>query len=75
MCILHNNGWTRAVWLERGKEVEGVIPSCWVDQDSVSWPNGVNADKALNEQRPPKDNWLKFQLLNFDQMSVFFHIP
>jgi hypothetical protein len=34
--------WARAIWLEGGIEVEGVIPEVWVQDENVRWPNGMN---------------------------------
>lgn len=44
----------RFVWLERDQELEGVMPSSWVREGFVMWPPGVNASKAMKEQKNPR---------------------
>ncbi|KAK8398573.1 hypothetical protein O3P69_004020 [Scylla paramamosain] len=47
--------WKRAVWLEGKKEEEGVVPSSWVleENQTLFWPQGVNAENALHNQQEP----------------------
>ncbi|XP_063862488.1 uncharacterized protein LOC135101958 [Scylla paramamosain] len=57
--------WKRAVWLEGKKEEEGVVPSSWVleENQTLFWPQGVNAENALhNQQEPDPASWRKFML-------------
>ena len=64
--------WKRAVWLEGEREEEGVVPNCWVDQEKalVYWPQGVNAENALNrQQQPDLKSWRKFKLLKVKTSS------
>jgi len=55
--------WSRAVWLEREREEEGVVPSNWVTDDYVNWPSGCDATRAMAEQKNPGANWRKFKLV------------
>ena len=55
--------WTRAVWEEAEREEEGVIPDIWVKDGVVYWPPGVDATKAMKEQREPTSSWRKFKLV------------
>ena len=55
--------WTRAVWLEDGKEEEGVIPSVWVQGDKIRWPNGLNLKRVFKKQEEPSNTWFSFPLV------------
>ena len=55
--------WVRAVWKENGKEEEGVIPSCWINDCSVHWPSKMNVLRAAQERKEPDETWLKFSLV------------
>ncbi|XP_063881599.1 uncharacterized protein LOC135111816 isoform X1 [Scylla paramamosain] len=62
---LRHGMWKRAVWLEGKKEEEGVVPSSWVleENQTLFWPQGVNAENALhNQQEPDPASWRKFML-------------
>ena len=64
--------WKRAVWLEGKREEEGVVPDCWVDQENeiLYWPQGVNAENALNtRQHPDPKSWRTFQLVKVKKSS------
>ncbi|XP_063856985.1 uncharacterized protein LOC135098502 isoform X3 [Scylla paramamosain] len=66
VAVLANSRmWKRAVWLEGKKEEEGVVPSSWVleENQTLFWPQGVNAENALhNQQEPDPASWRKFML-------------
>ena len=50
--------------MERKKEVEGVLPSNWVDKNLVYWPPKVNAEKLFDKRaEPDKHRWATFQLI------------
>lgn len=61
--------WVRAVWRERNKEEEGVIPKSWVLDDMVYWPPGIDALKAMKEMRKPEEKWRKFPLIKLKLTS------
>ncbi len=61
--------WVRAVWRERNKEEEGVIPKSWVLDDMVHWPPGIDALKAMKEMRKPEEKWRKFPLIKLKLTS------
>ena len=56
--------WKRAVLVE-GKKEEGVEPDNWVVEESQTlfWPQGVNAKKALHNQQEPGPKLLRRFLL------------
>ncbi|XP_061194512.1 serine/threonine-protein kinase PRP4 homolog [Saccostrea echinata] len=64
--------WSRAVWLERDHEEEGVIPSSWIREGMVMWPPGVSAAKALREKKEPQDTWRRFKLIKVKHQSENF---
>jgi len=67
--------WARSVWLEGGREMEGVIPSNWVIGDCVLWPNKSNVTKLLKERQEPNSKWRRFQLVKTKHQSgTLFHI-
>ena len=55
--------WVRAVLKENGKEEEGVIPSCWINDSSVHWLSKMNVLRAAQERKEPDKTWLKFSLV------------
>ena len=57
--------WTRAVWREGKREVEGVVPDTWVEEvkRTLRWPRTTNAEKAVSERWTSKDNWWSFHLI------------
>ena len=55
--------WVRAVWLEGGKEEEGVVPDSWTKDRHLFWPPGVNAKKWMDQQSAPQPTWRKFPLI------------
>lgn len=54
--------WARAVWKERGREEEGVIPKSWIKEKVVYWPPGTDASKAMQKVATPDEKWRKFVL-------------
>ena len=67
--------WTRAVWREGQREVEGVVPDIWIDEikRTLRWPRTTNAEKALSERWTPKDNWWSFQLVKVKTVTGMLH--
>ena len=58
--------WKRAVWKEGKREEEGVVSCTSVDEEnnSLYWPQGLNAKKALtSRQNPDPKSWRKFNLV------------
>ena len=60
--------WAKAVWLEEGQEVDGTVPSVWINGDTSYWPN-AEADKHAKKQSVPESSWLKFQLVKIKHTS------
>lgn len=54
--------WARAVWREGDAEMEDVIPSCWMKNGCVLWPDH-GAKKAIKTFKQPDDGWMTFPLL------------
>ena len=50
----------RAVWLEKGKEVEGTIPENWKKGNVVYWPNFLNVKKAALQGKNQKKICVSF---------------
>ncbi|XP_071095429.1 uncharacterized protein [Haliotis cracherodii] len=55
--------WARAVWMEADEEMEETIPSLWIQEKTVRWPNTSNAMPAMKEMRCPTEKWLTFNLV------------
>jgi hypothetical protein len=55
--------WVRVVWMEKGREEEGVIPSVWLEDKTVRWPKGITAMRDLNNQEKPSKDWHIFPLI------------
>jgi hypothetical protein len=54
--------WSRAVWKEGVKTVEGVVSSIWICGSVVSWPR-KNERTAAKEMTKPSSDWNHFQLI------------
>lgn len=54
--------WSRAVWKEGMKTVEGVVPSIWICGTIVRWPR-KNEQTASKEMAKPSSDWKQFQLV------------
>ncbi|XP_069054734.1 uncharacterized protein [Lepisosteus oculatus] len=65
--------WTRAVWIEQEGEVEGVLPSNWVDarREYVWWPNDPKQATKLYKEKanPNKDTWVTFKVIKVKHTS------
>ncbi len=61
--MLRMSAWKKVVWLEGTKEVEGVVPDCWISGKTLFWPRVPNAEKYLRERRTPASNWKTFQIM------------
>ena len=55
--------WSRAVSQQETQEEEMTIPTVWIQDGYVRWPEGLQVLKAFNQQLSPKDNWHKFKLI------------
>ena len=53
--------WIRAVWVENGKEVEGVLPSIWCEGSVSRWPL-KNVLALAKANTPPSQNWMSFEM-------------
>lgn len=38
--VMENKKWKRAVWIEGNQEEEGVVPTSWIDGETLRWPFG-----------------------------------
>ncbi|XP_052770788.1 uncharacterized protein LOC128210480 [Mya arenaria] len=65
-----SNMWVRAVWKDDEKrEVEGVIPQNWVQDNCVLWPPVAEARKSLRDRTHPRSTWKKFPLIKINIKS------
>ena len=55
--------WCRAVWREKTKEIEGVVPDLWITDQTVFWPNTADAKRFFEERKEPSKTWRKFPLI------------
>ncbi|XP_033758976.1 uncharacterized protein LOC117341225 [Pecten maximus] len=55
--------WVRAIWLEDGTEEEGTVPSTWIRDNYVMWPNTTNALKYMISGKVPTTTWRMFTLV------------
>lgn len=53
--------WTRAVWMEEEKEMEGTLPAVWIEGSFLRWPR-KNVERCMKEHTPPEDSWHKFTI-------------
>lgn len=60
--------WARTVWREGNKEIEEVIPSCWIKNDYVHWPH-QGKKRALKTCKEPEDAWMQFPLIKIKIQS------
>jgi len=66
--------WCRAVWLESNREEEGVVPCCWIEENTVRWPKG-SALRLLKQQAQPTHSWMQFQLVKIKFNSGMLILP
>ena len=58
--------WTKAVWLEDNEEVEGVVPTVWVDEteNMLWWPKKMlHFVRSYKKQEVPESDWKVFKLI------------
>ena len=61
---INKMAWVRAVWMEKGEEMEDVLPSTWVlDKEVITWPKSSNSSKMVKERKKPENSWHKFPLI------------
>ena len=46
-----------AVWKHKGREEEGTIPSNWIKNRKVYYPQSINNRKYFAQRTTPKENW------------------
>ncbi|XP_026071332.1 protein SON-like [Carassius auratus] len=63
--------YARAVWVENGKQMEGVLPLNWIDTETkvVRWPL-KNVSVAHKHLLQPEEDWLSFEFLKVKVTSV-----
>lgn len=56
--------YARAVWVENGKQMEGVLPLNWIDTETkvVRWPL-KNVSVAHKHLLQPEEDWLSFEFV------------
>ena len=53
--------WSRAVWIEDGKQTEASVPSVWICGDTLHWPS--NYYSSLTKKQRPGVEWTKYKVL------------
>ncbi|KAK7172552.1 hypothetical protein R3I93_002616 [Phoxinus phoxinus] len=63
--------YARAVWVENGKQMEGVLPLNWIDTETkvVRWPL-KNVSVAHKRLLKPQEDWLSFEFVKVKVTSV-----
>ena len=66
--------WSKAVWLEGNIEEVGTVLTSWVVNENIRWPVGINALRAMVEQKMPDEKWKSFPLVKVKLSSgnIFF---
>ena len=52
-----------AVWKYKGREEEVTIPSNWIKNGKVYYPQSINNRKYFAQRTTPKENWLELPLV------------
>ena len=64
------NMWARAVWTEEGVEFDGTVPLCWIEGETVRWPNEKSQVNRLFKAKAKfETQWLTFPLLKIKLTS------
>ena len=63
----NKNAWSRADWVQTqpsGKleEFEMTVPSNWIKDGKVYWPNHLNVTNSFNNMEEPNSQWKVFQV-------------
>jgi hypothetical protein len=53
--------YARVVWFEKGREIEDVVPSKWINGSTLKFPRKDLKRKIVERTAPDKD-WLSFQM-------------
>jgi len=60
--------YSRAVWKEGQKEMEGIVPTSWIAGSVISFPH-KNARTAARMCMVPSDDWKQFLLIKTKFLS------
>ena len=59
--------WSRIVWMEGAKELEDVVPLCWIIGNFLHWPPASCTKKVveslMNSMACPEDDWRTFPIV------------
>lgn len=50
-------------------EEESVVPTCWISDNCISWPPGVDATRSIRQCRKPSKSWTRYQLVKIKFQS------
>ena len=66
--------WLKPVWLEGNIEEVGTVPTSWIENEYIRWLGGMNALRAIAEQKIPAEKWKSFPLVKVKLSSgnIFF---
>jgi hypothetical protein len=65
--------WARAVWIEKDREIEDVVPDIWIKGESIFWPPVANAEKAMKTRQMPTNSWRVFKLIKIKCKSGMYN--
>jgi hypothetical protein len=65
--------YARVVWFEKGREIEDVVPSKWINGSTIKFPRKDSKQKIV-ERTAPNNYWLSFQMkVKARSESCIFH--
>lgn len=70
--MLSEMSWSRVVWFEPEREqtFSDAVPTCWIVNGSLYWPNTSNYNSLYKSQASPNlDTWKQFSILKIKQRS------
>ena len=59
------------------KVFEQTVPSNWIINKTLHWPNHLNIKKSFKNQEAPTAKWYTFKFINFNvtrQLNCWLHI-
>ena len=70
--------WVRAVWDEVSEDGESIqyeqtIPSNWVIDKVLYWPNHLNVKRSFHNREDPKPDWKCFKLKKIKVTGIFYY--
>ena len=74
--------WARTVWNEVDKDgmekvFEQTVPSNWITNKTLHWPNHLSIKRSFKNQEAPTAKWYTFELIKVNvtrQLNCWLHI-